>query len=144
MPCDLVPIIEETISLYREGTPHICFTLESKNDIPKLNIDKQQFKRAFINFFDNALSAIGQAGEISVTLQHLFDEKGVRIEVADSGIGISEEDKPRLFEPYFSTKEQGTGLGLSIVNSIISDHNGKISVMDNEPQGTKFIIEIPV
>ncbi|MBF0453165.1 MAG: HAMP domain-containing protein [Candidatus Magnetomorum sp.] len=144
VPCDLVPIIEETISLYREGTPHICFTLESKNDIPKLNIDKQQFKRAFINFFDNALSAIGQAGEISVTLQHLFDEKGVRIEVADSGIGISEEDKPRLFEPYFSTKEQGTGLGLSIVNSIISDHNGKISVMDNEPQGTKFIIEIPV
>jgi two-component system nitrogen regulation sensor histidine kinase NtrY len=144
VPCDLIPLIEDTISLYREGTPHISFKLENMNDIPKLNIDKQQFKRAFINFFDNAISAIGKSGHISVILKHLINEKAVRIEVADSGTGISDEDKPRLFEPYFSTKEQGTGLGLSIVNSIISDHNGKISVADNQPQGTKFIIELPV
>lgn len=144
VPCDLVPLIEETIALYREGTPHICFKLEAKNDIPKLNIDKQQLKRAFINFFDNALSAIGQEGSITVSLQNMSEENVVRIDVADSGVGIPEEDKPRLFEPYFSTKEQGTGLGLSIVNSIISDHNGKISVMDNKPQGTRFVIELPV
>jgi len=144
VPCDLVPLIEETIALYREGTPHIRFKLETKNDIPMLNIDKQQFKRAFINFFDNAISAIGEHGNITVTLEKNEAKKAVNVTVADSGIGISDEDKPRLFEPYFSTKEQGTGLGLSIVNSIISDHNGKISVFDNEPQGTKFIIELPV
>jgi len=144
VPCELIPLIEETISLYREGTPHISFTLDHQNEIPKMNIDKQQMKRAFINFFDNAISAIGQTGRISVSLRHLIDKKAVLIEVADSGTGISDEDKPRLFEPYFSTKEQGTGLGLSIVNSIISDHNGKISVEDNKPQGTKFIIELPV
>jgi len=144
VPCDLVTLIEETISLYREGTPLITFTLETKNDIPMLNIDQQQFKRAFINFFDNAISAIGEKGDISVTMETMADKKAVQIIVADSGIGISDEDKPRLFEPYFSTKEQGTGLGLSIVNSIISDHNGKISVSDNEPQGTKFIIELTV
>jgi len=144
VPCDLISLIEETITLYREGTPHIHFKLNAINDIPKLNIDKQQFKRAFINFFDNAISAVGAQGEIRVTLESIEDNQWVRIDVADSGMGISDEDKPRLFEPYFSTKEQGTGLGLSIVNSIISDHNGKISVADNEPQGTKFIIELPV
>ena len=68
----------------------------------------------------------------------------VRLEVADDGAGISDEDKTRLFEPYFSTKKSGMGLGLSIVNAIISDHNGMIRVKDNHPKGAKFVIEIPV
>jgi len=63
--------------------------------------------------------------------------------VADSGHGISKEDRPRLFEPYFSTKRSGTGLGLSIVSTIITDHHGFIRVKDNEPHGTRFIIEFP-
>jgi two-component system nitrogen regulation sensor histidine kinase NtrY len=63
--------------------------------------------------------------------------------VADDGIGISNEDKIRLFEPNFSTKKTGMGLGLTIVNSIISDHGGMISVRDNHPQGAKFVIELP-
>ena len=67
----------------------------------------------------------------------------VRIEVADDGIGISNEDKIRLFEPNFSTKKAGMGLGLTIVNSIITDHNGRISVQDNQPRGAKFVIELP-
>jgi two-component system nitrogen regulation sensor histidine kinase NtrY len=68
----------------------------------------------------------------------------VTTEVSDTGCGIPEEDKSRLFEPYFSTKKSGTGLGLAIVNTIISDHNGYIRVKDNLPTGTKFIIELPV
>ena len=64
--------------------------------------------------------------------------------VADSGRGIPPEDKPRLFEPYFSTKKGGTGLGLAIVNSIIADHHGFIRVRDNQPRGTLFVIELPV
>ena len=68
----------------------------------------------------------------------------VRIEVADNGRGISPENKLHLFEPYFSTKKQGTGLGLAIVNTIVTDHNGFIRVLDNHPKGTRFIIELPV
>jgi two-component system nitrogen regulation sensor histidine kinase NtrY len=68
----------------------------------------------------------------------------VRVEVADQGKGIPPESKSRLFEPYFSTKDQGTGLGLAIVNTIITDHNGFVRVQDNQPRGTKFIIELPV
>jgi two-component system nitrogen regulation sensor histidine kinase NtrY len=66
------------------------------------------------------------------------------MEVADNGIGISDEDKTRLFEPYFSTKRSGMGLGLTIVSTIIADHHGMISVQDNKPQGAKFVIELPV
>jgi two-component system nitrogen regulation sensor histidine kinase NtrY len=67
-----------------------------------------------------------------------------RIEVTDDGPGIPPEDRPRLFEPYFSTKKSGTGLGLAIVNTIIQDHDGFIRVRDNEPRGTRFVIELPV
>ena len=67
----------------------------------------------------------------------------MRIEIADNGKGISDAEKTRLFEPYFSTKKSGMGLGLAIVSSIISDHNGVIRVQDNMPAGAKFIIELP-
>jgi two-component system nitrogen regulation sensor histidine kinase NtrY len=68
----------------------------------------------------------------------------IRLEVADNGPGISDEDKTRLFEPNFSTKSAGMGLGLTIVNSIVTDHKGMIRVMDNQPRGAKFVIELPV
>ena len=81
----------------------------------------------------------------SVVISTLFDPTGkaVVIEVADTGKGISPEDKGLLFEPYFSTKKTGMGLGLSIVNAIIEDHNGTIRAEDNMPRGTKFIINLP-
>ena len=66
------------------------------------------------------------------------------VAVADTGAGIKPEDKDRLFEPYFSTKKAGTGLGLTIVNTIVSDHNGYIRIRDNEPKGTRVVIELPV
>ena len=66
------------------------------------------------------------------------------MEISDTGVGISAEDKARLFEPYFSKKKSGTGLGLAIVSNIIADHNGYIRVKDNIPRGTRFVIELPV
>ncbi len=68
----------------------------------------------------------------------------VRVEVADNGCGIPAWNRMRMFEPYFSTKKKGTGLGLAIVSSIISDHNGNISVRDNTPRGTIISFELPV
>ena len=80
---------------------------------------------------------------ITLRLFHDSDLKIVRIECADTGHGISHEDKLRMFEPYYSTKEKGTGLGLAIVASIIADHNGFVRVCDNVPRGTVIIIELP-
>ncbi|MNT60410.1 Sensor protein ZraS [compost metagenome] len=72
------------------------------------------------------------------------DIKTVRLIVADNGEGIPAADRSRIFEPYYSTKEGGTGLGLAIVKRIIEDHNGFIRATQNEPQGVKMVIEMPV
>lgn len=143
-PCELQPIIEETVALYREGHKNIEFKFTIQDDIPTMSLDYQQIKQAMINLVENAVSAIRTEGEIDIDVS--FDPilKMVRIEVADDGQGISNEDKIRLFEPNFSTKKAGMGLGLTIVNSIITDHNGMVSVQSNQPKGAKFVIELPV
>jgi two-component system nitrogen regulation sensor histidine kinase NtrY len=142
-PCDLPPIIEETVALYREGHPDIHFQIQTAASVPRLSLDRRQIKQAMINLVNNAIAAMKGRGSITITLIRDLPSKTVQIEVADTGPGISDEDKTRLFEPYFSTKKSGMGLGLTIVNSIIADHNGKINVQNNQPAGAKFVIELP-
>ena len=142
--CDLPPIIEETVALYKEGHQDIDFEISMTEDAPHLNIDRRQIKQAMINLVDNAIASIKTNGKISITLTNDPISNIVRIEVADNGPGISDEDKTHLFEPYFSTKKTGMGLGLTIVSTIVADHNGTIQVQDNQPQGAKFVIELPV
>jgi len=143
-PCDLPPIIEETLALYKEGHKSINFNFNITEEIPRLNLDRQQIKQAMINLVDNAIASIRNEGNILITLTHDPILKIVRLEVADDGVGISDIDKTRLFEPYFSTKKAGMGLGLTIVSSIITDHNGMIRVQDNKPKGAKFVVDLPV
>lgn len=143
-PNNLPEIIQEALALYREGHPRITFETEIGPDIPVLNLDKEQVKRVLINLFDNAIAAIRGKGTVRVVVSFDSILKIVRVEVIDTGSGISPEDKLKLFEPYFSTKKSGMGLGLSIVNSIITDHKGFIRVRDNYPTGTIFVIELPV
>lgn len=142
-PCQLSPIIEETVSLYKEGHPDIVFDVRIGEDIPQMNLDRQQFKQAMINLVDNAVAAVRNRGNISISAAYDPILKLVRMEVADDGTGIADTDKIRLFEPNFSTKRTGMGLGLTIVNSIVTDHNGMIRVQDNLPKGAKFVIELP-
>ncbi|MFP4040776.1 MAG: ATP-binding protein [Desulfosudaceae bacterium] len=143
-PCDLLPIIRETADLYSEDDDQIDFVVSAPEKLPLLNLDRQQIKQALINLIDNAISAMGGAGEINITVSEEPAAGKIVLEFADTGKGIPDEAKGNLFEPYFSTKKTGMGLGLAIVNSIITDHGGKITVHDNTPRGTRFIIEIPV
>ncbi|RJP95681.1 MAG: HAMP domain-containing protein [Desulfobacteraceae bacterium] len=143
-PCQLPVIISETIALYKEGHPNIQFNVIVPEDMPVMRLDRQQIKQTLINLIDNAIASIRTQGEITLTVAHDREEKMITLIVADTGAGISEEAKPRIFEPDFTTKKSGMGLGLAIVSTIISDHNGKIWVEDNTPQGAKFIIELPV
>jgi len=143
-PDDLQPIIDETLALYKEGHPNVQFKVSMTDQIPRFNMDRQQIKQALINLVDNAIAAMKAQGIIFINVAHDPILNRVRIEVADTGPGISDEDKTRLFEPYFSTKKSGMGLGLTIVNTIVEDHNGMISVQDNTPRGAKFVIELPV
>lgn len=143
-PADLSIIVREALSLYREAGKDVRIKFHDSGDIPVFNLDREQIKRVMINLLDNALAAVDGKGQISVDLFYDAILQMVRVEVSDDGKGIPPDHKMRLFEPYFSTKKQGTGLGLAIVNTIVTDHNGFIRVQDNHPQGTKFIIELPV
>ncbi len=136
-------VVTETLGLFAETGKDIKFEYVKADNIPFANIDREQMKRALINIIDNAIDAVDGQGEIMISLSHDADRNVIRLEIADNGKGIPPEDKPRLFDPYFSTKKHGTGLGLTIVNTIINDHNGKIRVEDNIPKGARFIIEIP-
>jgi two-component system nitrogen regulation sensor histidine kinase NtrY len=143
-PNNLNEIIGEALILYQEGHKEINFSFSPDPAIPVFSLDRDQVKRVFINLIENAVAAIDEEGTIEVESNYNPDMQMVTFTVSDNGCGIPAEDKPRLFEPYFSTKKSGTGLGLAIVSTIISDHNGYIRVKDNHPKGTRFIVELPV
>ena len=142
-PNHLNEIIEETLALFQGFQKQVRFEF-NPDDLPVLNVDRDQMKRVMINLIKNSLAAMENGGRIRIQTSYNPQLQTVRLEVSDDGCGIPDEDKERLFEPYFSTKKTGTGLGLAIVNAIISDHRGYIRVRDNKPRGTTFLIELPV
>ena len=144
-PCDLTHIVRDSIALYRHNYAHITFEVDHSGDMPLLNLDSDQFKQVMINLLDNAIHALDGTGGGIISVKLFYDPilKIARLECADTGHGLSSEDKLRVFEPYYSRKEKGTGLGLAIVASIVADHQGFIRVRDNVPRGTVFIIELP-
>lgn len=141
---DINEIVNECLVLYQEAHKQVDFERNLQTDLPTTNLDREQIKRVIINLLENAISAIANNGKISVETIYNQELQIITLAIADSGCGIPAEDKPRLFEPYFSTKKTGTGLGLAIVSTIIADHNGYIRVKDNFPTGARFIIELPV
>lgn len=143
-PHDLNALVQETLLLYQEVQPRITLTFRPDPDLPSLLLDREQVKRMLLNLLDNALAAIPGTGTITVSVQGDLPQERVKLIVADTGVGIPDRDKDRIFEPYFSTKRGGTGLGLAIVNSIVSEHQGFLRVEDNVPRGTRFIIDVPM
>lgn len=142
-PNDLNAIIKETLTLYQEAHRGVLFDFVPDISMPQLKIDRNQIKRVVINILENSVSAMNEQGTVVIRSSYDAELKMASLTISDNGPGISPEDKPRLFEPYFSTKKTGTGLGLAIVSSIVSDHNGFVRVRDNEPHGACFVVELP-
>jgi len=151
VPDDLNRIISEAMSRYA-GSDDVEFESELDPDLPIVELDPEQMGRALTNLIDNAVAAVRRRLEIEgegatgrVSLRSAYDPllQSVRLEVADNGVGIPQQDRRRVFEPYFSTKDHGTGLGLAIVSRIVSDHHGYIRVQENEPRGARFVLELP-
>ncbi|OGW44850.1 MAG: hypothetical protein A2Y66_06810 [Nitrospirae bacterium RBG_13_41_22] len=142
-PTFLASIIDEVVNLYK-GYKGVEITISIPDSSLMVEIDGEQFRRAMINILDNAIHAMTDSGRIHVALDFDMPSNMAYIEIADNGPGIKDEDKERLFLPYFSTRNDGTGLGLAIANRIIAEHRGHIRVRDNEPKGTVFTIEIPI
>jgi len=105
--------------------------------------DRESLRSVFTNLVINAVEAMdGDGGSVSIRLSNT-DQNSVKVEVIDTGRGISPDDISKVFEPYFSTKETGTGLGLAIVKKAIDDHGGTISVASKQGTGTTFTIILP-
>lgn len=137
-------VIEKVSALYRGGHHDVEFIPAFDFSVPDINIDREQMRRVFVNLFDNAIQAMKQKGRIWVSTKMDWKQKRVRITVADEGPGLPQEDREKLFVPYFSRKRTGTGLGLAIVHRIVTDHNGTIQASNRDPHGALFIIELPV
>src|SRR5712664_4771484 len=107
--------------------------------------DSEAIKRALANLVDNAAEAMQGAlvREIQISTSLVASRDAIEITVADTGHGVTQELKERLFLPYFSTKQRGTGLGLAIVSRIVEDHHGTIRVEENKPIGSRFVVELP-
>lgn len=110
--------------------------------LPYIKADRDRLNQVFSNLLLNAVEALPRGGDISIS-SGLKSEK-VEIEVLDNGIGIPSENLRKIFNPYYSTKEQGFGLGLSLIHNIIYKHGGKITVSSERGKGTKFTILLPV
>src|SRR5438132_10263702 len=135
----LAEILQQAASLYRDVKRGVTVSVAVDPEI-ELLMDPEQIRRAVCNLLNNAVEAT-DSGEIRVTARRA-PHRGV-LEVADPGRGVPDRDKEKLFLPYFSTKGRGTGLGLAIVHRIVNDHDGRFSVHDNYPRGTRFEIELP-
>jgi two-component system sensor histidine kinase AtoS len=104
--------------------------------------DPEFLRSVFNNLFINAIQAMGSEGA-NLNVRISPDAPYVRFEISDTGVGISEENLSKIFEPYFSTKETGTGLGLAIVQKIVDVQNGTIEVESKVDDGTKFVLKLP-
>jgi two-component system nitrogen regulation sensor histidine kinase NtrY len=148
VPGDLNKTVSDAAALYRQAHQDMEYVLDLDEKMPKMEIDSAQMSRAVGNLLENATTAIkeGKVPVRKITIRTSYDPEVhiATLDIVDTGPGIPQKVKERMFEPYFSTKKSGTGLGLVIVNRIIQDHNGFIRVKNSEPTGTVFSIELPV
>jgi nitrogen fixation/metabolism regulation signal transduction histidine kinase len=142
---DMADIASHVVSLHRDDG----VALEIRGAIPKIKGDRDQLTQVLENLVKNGLEAkkttgdsnAGSVGDVTVVVEPWGD--GVTLRIMDSGPGIPEDDRLRIFEPYYTTKAGGTGLGLAIVHRIVGDHNGSLEIGDAPTGGAEFIIQLP-
>jgi two-component system nitrogen regulation sensor histidine kinase NtrY len=149
---DLNLLVEETVGSFQMAHSEVDFAIQLEPDLPRIAIDREALKRAMVNLLDNAVNALasanhnhnGERPRIEVKTRLEIGSGVVTLEVCDNGPGINPRLRARIFEPYFSTRKGGTGLGLAIVSAIVTDHHGFVRVRDNQPRGSRFVLEFPV
>ncbi|MGO9230445.1 MAG: sensor histidine kinase [Bryobacteraceae bacterium] len=142
---DLNEVTRAALAIFQGRLDSIDLRTSFAPGLPPVNLDREQFQRVVVNLVDNAAEAMQDS---LVKNLYVATQPGgadtVELVVADSGCGVSPDEKEKLFLPYFSTKGRGTGLGLAIVSHIVAEHDAYIRVEDNQPAGARFTVEIPV
>lgn len=147
----LSSILADTLFFIRKLAKNhrVVISTEIDDAVPDIKADPEKMKQVFINLFINAIQAMPEGGKLSIKVSKIAEEKpmisqpSIRIVVADTGEGISPEDLPHVFDPFFSRRPSGSGLGLAIVHNIIVEHGGRISVSSTMGEGTVFTIDLP-
>jgi nitrogen fixation/metabolism regulation signal transduction histidine kinase len=140
-PTDVNAVVEKVLALHRAGAGPVRMESALSPGLPAIAADPDLLARALGNLVRNALEAMPQGGTLNV--RTASRDGTVSIEVEDDGPGITEEQRTRLFVPYFTTKRGGTGLGLAIVQGIVSDHGGRVEVRSAPGAGTTFTLILP-
>ncbi len=150
-PMDMNLVGQDLNELIRELFEFMHYELEEQGielvqnleqDLPSLQLDAKYLKQALLNIVKNAISAMPEGGTLTVITE--MKDGQVQLVVADTGVGIPEENMAKIFEPYFTTKDFGSGLGLTLVYKIIKEHQGEINLHSREGAGTSFTISLPV
>jgi signal transduction histidine kinase len=144
---DIRQLIGETLKVFKmsEKTEGITIREISPSRVPLLQLDNDKIKQVLLNIFFNALQAMPPGkGTLSIQTRYKDAESEVEVNIADTGSGMADDVLPRVFEPFFSTKDAGMGLGLNIAHKIIREHGGYISIVSKVNQGTQVQLNLPV
>jgi signal transduction histidine kinase/outer membrane protein assembly factor BamB len=154
VPSDVGNVLSRLKERFGQTLPDaVSLDIDIGQDVPLISADQSLLEEALGNILDNALSAVGSDGQVTVRVSkeeriapgsagQAVEE--VEIEISDDGPGISEEDQKKLFTPYFTRKPSGTGLGLVIAKRVVEDHQGSIRVESKPGIGTRVVISLPV
>ncbi|HDR16228.1 MAG TPA: PAS domain-containing sensor histidine kinase [Desulfobacteraceae bacterium] len=142
-PADINLVVKDVLKIVATMYPpdRYFFEADLAPELPDISCDPDKLKQVFMNVTTNAAEAMEEGGTITVSTD-LWDE-GVEVRIHDEGVGISEEDRLRIFEPFYTTRKRGSGLGLSISYKIVEAHKGEIKALSAPGQGTTFVIRLP-
>ncbi|MEW5976179.1 MAG: PAS domain S-box protein [Acidobacteriota bacterium] len=142
---DLVAIIAGVASFLHKvrDAQRVVFRFDHPEELPRITGDEHEIRQLFMNLFLNAIEVMPEGGRLSVRVECL-PSSTLRVVVQDEGPGIPQENLPRVFKPFFTTKSQGTGLGLATCKRIVNHHGGDIRVFSKVGKGTRFVIDLPL
>ena len=145
-PADLNAIVESAVMLFHGRLDNIRIEQRLSRELPPVMVDSQALKRALANLIDNAAEAMQNSLLRVLSIETCLSENHGMAELvlADTGHGLTDDMRERLFLPYVSTKQRGTGLGLAIAAKIVQEHHGAIRAENNSPVGARFILELPL
>jgi two-component system NtrC family sensor kinase len=142
---DINAVIDDAIALIaNQITLNQCELIKNFNQVPSIVADPMQLRQVFLNIIMNSCEAIQKGGKITVTTSFLEPEETVMAKITDDGSGIQPEDLAKIFDPFFTSKENGTGLGLSVVYGITNSHRGTVHIESTPGQGTTVAIRLPL
>lgn len=143
-PDKIDDVLKDVLNLMKHDVESrsINVAIRCPDQIPDINIDRDQIKQAFFNVIKNALQAMKDGGILEISIK--IDSQYMHVAFADNGVGIDPEDLSHVFDAYYTTREKGSGLGLMIVQRIVQDHGGQIIIRSEPGEGTEFVILLPL